>query len=588
MQKKARFRWLKTVELKLTVGFVLIIVVIMVCTATIFNKAIFMAKKTTYEKMCSQAEFYQQKLDNEIRHIRQLQQAFFSYRKVPLIVNNDIIIDGYEKRDALLSVEERLYTITCASNLVQDTFFYLPDANYLITQSRVNLLQEKDRAQMEHYLQYSNGKIHYDGENLFMLENGMPHRDKNGKILHMLVITLSAKRIYEDLQTLNTAQSSGSFLYMDEANGMIEHSTGDYVGEKILSELKIGESGDYDAVQELTIDGEKYLVFVGENREIGWFVEYMREDTVMDPIHRIQAIVYLIYALMLSVAVFWGFYSNRLLHRPMNVLIQAFQRLQAGNMSEYIVHNRQDEFGYLYEGFNAMEDQMREMIDKVYVQTNLAQQAQMKQLQAQIAPHFLYNSYFSLSRKIKRGDYENAEQMAKHLGTYFEYLTRNAFDNVTLQQEVNHARSYAAVQAVRFVYRIEVRFEDLPQAFQQVQVPRLILQPLLENSFNYGLEDKEENGILWVHFQEDKDAYQVLVEDNGDSSDEKLEKMKNILQEGKEGEVTGICNIHRRLQIFGKGRCGLQIFRSSLGGIGVMIEIGKERTGHEPNTFDRR
>lgn len=586
MKRDVRTKWLRTVEMKLTIGFVLIIVVIVLCTTAVFNKAILLAKNTTYEKMNTQAEFYQQRLDNEIRHIRKLQQVFFTDRKLPFIVNDDIIVDGYEKREALLSVKERLSTVAGVSDLVEEAVLYLPDANHCITQSRVDLMQEKDEARMEHYLEYSNGQIHYDGKSCFMLESGMSHRKKSDKVPHLLVITLSPKRIYEDLKTLNTDQGSGSFFYLEEAESLIEHSTGEYVGGKILSELQSGDSGTYDAVQELVIDGEKYLVFVGGHGEIGLFVEYMRENTVMGPIHRIQRIIYLIYTLMLSAAVFWGFYSNRLLHRPMNVLIQAFQRLQAGDLSEHIVHNRKDEFGYLYESFNAMEDRMREMIDKVYVQTNLAQQAQMKQLQAQIAPHFLYNSYFSLSRKIKRGDYENAEQMAKHLGTYFEYLTRNAFDNVTIKQEVDHARSYATVQAVRFVYRIEVRFEELPPSFQQVQVPRLILQPLLENAFSYGLEDKSENGILWVHFQEDERTYRVLVEDNGDSSDEKLEKMKTILFEGKEGEVTGICNIHRRLQIFGKGRCGLRVFRSSLGGIGVAIEIGKGASGDEPNAVD--
>ena len=112
MKKNAQPRWLHTVEAKLTGGVVLIIVVIMLCTMVTFHEAILLAKSTTYDKMYSQAEFYQQQLDSEIRLIRQLQQVFFSYRKIPMIVNDDLIIDGYEKRDALLSIEERLYTMT--------------------------------------------------------------------------------------------------------------------------------------------------------------------------------------------------------------------------------------------------------------------------------------------------------------------------------------------------------------------------------------------------------------------------------------------------------------------------------------------
>ena len=119
-----------------------------------------------------------------------------------------------------------------------------------------------------------------------------------------------------------------------------------------------------------------------------------------------------------------------------------------------IRHEGQDEFGQLYDGFNRMKERIGKLIDEVYVQTSLAQRAQLKQLQAQINPHFLYNSFFILSRRIKRGDYDNAVEIAEHLGDYFRFLTRNESDYIPLRREVEHAQSYAAVQAARFVDRI--------------------------------------------------------------------------------------------------------------------------------------
>ena len=99
--------------------------------------------------------------------------------------------------------------------------------------------------------------------------------------------------------------------------------------------------------------------------------------------------------------------------------------MKEGNLNQHIYRNTEDEFSYVYSGFNDMEDRLKHLIDEVYIQTNLAQRAQLKQLQAQINPHFLYNSFFTLSRRIKRQDYENAEEFAKHLGNYFRYLTRS-------------------------------------------------------------------------------------------------------------------------------------------------------------------
>ncbi len=280
-----------------------------------------------------------------------------------------------------------------------------------------------------------------------------------------------------------------------------------------------------------------------------------------------------------------GIYSKGILHRPMDILLKAFGRIQEGNWTEHIRHKRRDEFSYLYDGFNQMEDQMGKMIEQVYEQTTLAQRAQMKQLQAQIAPHFLYNSFFSLSSKIKRGDYDNARELAMHLGDYFQYLTRNESDYVSLGQEVEHARSYAAIQGTRFIHRITITFEELPENFRQITVPRLILQPLLENAFEHGLEDKLQDGKLWVHFVESGEEYQILVEDNGEIPQEKLEEMRGGL--GKErAESSGIHNINRRLQLFGRDRAGLRVDRSIMGGVCIMIFIGKGETENESKPAD--
>lgn len=132
---------------------------------------------------------------------------------------------------------------------------------------------------------------------------------------------------------------------------------------------------------------------------------------------------------------------------------------------------------------NDMEDRLSRLIEEVYVQKNLTQKAQLKQLQAQINPHFLYNSFFTLSRRIKRQDYDNAEEFARHLGNYFKYLTRDGSDFIALRQEVEHAKSYATIQQARFSSRVRVCFEQLPDSCSGLMVPRLILQPLLENSF---------------------------------------------------------------------------------------------------------
>lgn len=576
MVKVKNFRWKHSIETKLLMGFAVVIIVIMTASFFLYHRAIQLSRQTTYEKMYSQTSYYLQALDKEIGHVRQLQIDFFSDRKLTFIIGSDLHLNDYERRDALLSVRERLFTITGVSSLVQDGILYLPKSGYRITPYRVGRIDQEDKERIRWYLQYADGKIHYDGTAFFLVETGAPKVQSDYVPNHVLIISFSTEQLRENLAAVNSSEGSGAFLCHREEDVMIEHSDDRYVGKEIFNLLETDGKGGYRSTQRIKVDGENYLVFVGGQGVMGLFVQYIKESAIMKPINRFRNLAYLLLFLMILAACGFAVYTRRLLHKPISTLLNAFQRIQSGDWTKRIEHNRKDEFSYLYEGFNEMEDQMGNMIEQVYVQTNLAQKAQMKQLQAQIAPHFLYNSFFSLSRKIKRQDYENAEELARHLGAYFQYLTRDHADYVPLEQEVEHAGSYAAIQGTRFVNRIGISFEQLPDRFRQVTVPRLTLQPLLENAFEYGLENKMSGGLLRVRFEETESEFLIYVEDNGEeASDEKLAEMERMLENGKMEEVTGICNIHRRLQIYFQKRGGLRVRRSSLGGVCMMIFIPK-------------
>lgn len=578
-------KWRSSIEFKLMIGFGFVIVILMISSFIMYHSAVALSKRLTYEKMYSQAEYYLRTLDQEIGHIRQLQRDFFNDRKLIFLVGPDMNTSAYEKRDSLLSVMERVNTVEGVSSLIQESVLYLPKSRYRITSSEVRGMSQEDESAVGGYLNYLDSDIHYDGSSFLMVEAGAPKIGQHSKPNHILVIRFSIQQLRQNLAALSSVEGSGAFLFYPEDQVFVETDPEGRVGEEIMGQLDRDEEGNYFSTQRVKVKGEHYLVFVGGEGALGTFVEYQKEASIMEPINRFRNMVYFLFVIMFLAAVLFGIYFKGILHYPMDVLLKAFQRIQEGNWKEHIQHKRQDEFCYLYDGFNQMEDQMGKMIEQVYEQTNLAQRSQMKQLQAQIAPHFLYNSFFSLSSKIKRGDYENAQELAMHLGDYFKYLTKNESDYVSLRQEVDHAGSYAAIQGTRFIHRITINFEEMPEQFQWITVPRLILQPLLENAFEYGLENKMKDGILWVHFAESEEEYQVLVEDNGDTSDSKLEEMREGLKE-KKAESSGIYNIHRRLQIFYHNRAGLRVQRSTIGGICVMIYLNKGEIADESKFTD--
>ena len=181
--------------------------------------------------------------------------------------------------------------------------------------------------------------------------------------------------------------------------------------------------------------------------------------------------------------------------------------------------------------------------------------AELKQLQAQINPHFLYNSFFLLRRMIHDELYEEAGEMADTLGLYFQYITRNSQDYMPLGKEYHHAMLYCELQRLRFGDRILIETDPLPSKYDQILVPKLIIQPILENAFNYGLRDKVDGGLLRMKVENNASGLTISIEDNGeDLSEDRLIQIQTRLKETADGnvlqEMSGMLNIQRRLCIY--------------------------------------
>ena len=575
MRKGTKEKRRKTsLQTKQIFAFSIIIICFMTIMLVLHIRTVMTVRQMTYDKMRAQAEYYLDSYEVEINHAINLQFEFFNDRKLAFLAQPNLGLDDYEKRDALLAVKEKLDNIAGVSNLVESCTFYIPKSEYKITPSAVRRMDKSDFEDMEEYMKYGSNSINYAGNKFFSVEMGQANDGTDVDYNFVFVLTFSTEQIEKQLEILNTAENSGIFIYNEKYAAMLENSSAECSSEQILKELKKDENGEFAKVQEVTAGGGRYLVFVGGTGAMGLFVQYTEEDAIMSYIS--QSWIYLILCLifMIVISAVFILYTNKIIHKPMTLLMEAFGKVKEGNLEQHIYRNEDDEFAYLYNGFNDMEDQLRHLIDEVYVQTNLAQKAQLKQLQAQINPHFLYNSFFTLSRRIKRQDYENAEEFAKHLGNYFRYLTRNGSDYIPLGQEVAHAKSYAAIQGVRFAGRLSVEFGELPEEYAAYQVPRLILQPLLENAFEHGLENRISDGLLRISFSENSQEFRITVEDNGEeASDSDIEQMRKSLSETEQEEVTGIVNIHRRLQFYFKNKAGLSIARSQLGGVAVSIWI---------------
>ena len=566
--------WKYSIKAQQIIIFSVLISITLLFSTLIYWGAATNAKNAIYDKMNSKVEFYVQSMEEQVNAIRTLQTNFFTDRKLPFLISDKIILSDYDKRDALLTELEHVRSVKDMSSYIKQAILYIPGLNYRISENGVRTIAESDLENIREYTKYLKNVINYVDGKLFLVSagSGYIYGDKLPDFL--FVINLDIARLESSITDFNTIDEAGSFLFNKENKFFIKSKTETPIDTDIIDKLIIDDNGNYKQTQVIKVDKKNYLISVVESNLLGIFVQYYSEDVVMKDFkiyHRLQ-IAFILCFVFLAFA--FATYTEKTINHPLKKLERAFLKLEDGNLDVEISHNRNDEFAYIYEGFNHMTKKMKILIKDIFVQKDLKQRAELKQLQAQINPHFLYNNFFILSRRIKRGDLEGAEELSKYLGNYFQYLTRNKEDCVPLSFEIKHARSYTNIQAIRFAGRLKVMFDELPMKYENLIVPRLILQPIIENAFEHGLEDKEENGLFKISYEIKESYLFILIEDNGDGfTKEKLEDMEKMLSDEKEGEITGIININKRLKAFLGHESGLEISQSDIGGVGVKIKL---------------
>ena len=271
----------------------------------------------------------------------------------------------------------------------------------------------------------------------------------------------------------------------------------------------------------------------------------------------------------------------RQVYVPLDTLLtDAFGHMERGDLAHRIRLSGSSPFDGVYASYNHMMEKM-----EAYVETNLRQQilvsnANLKQLQTQINPHFMYNSYYILYHLIKKGDQQSSLRLAEYLGQFYRYVTRNADDEKRLIEEVEHARTYAAIQQFRFRETLQIEIDDPPEEIAGVYVPRMILQPLLENAFKYAYENSSDAAMCLRVRYDVRCArdFDIITENSGEVSEMTIAAICEKLRcTDTDIETTALVNIYRRLKIYFGEKAELRVDRSQLGGLRICMHIETER-----------
>ncbi|MDR6550477.1 sensor histidine kinase [Paenibacillus qinlingensis] len=567
-----RHPWKKNALKRLILSFICILLPLYLLSMIIYNWGIRTLQDEISKSMISQVSGYFSGLEEEFRRIQTLQYDVLSDDNLNALGAIPDSLNDIEKMQSILRLQQRLNAIRNSSTYIKDVYAYIPAIQKNVSALTISSFDQEAFQKLRNIpLTLDSQVMNVDGR--MYLSAVYPFSTPSSKRgpLFIVAIELSKEKLEEHLKLMVNSQDEGLIFNSSQFVITTSHDPAfdQQITARMTSDVNMGKA------QKLIINDKHYLAVYASSHFFGAVLsKYVPENAVFQPLQKYRSWFVLLAAVALFIIIIYSLYVYKYIHKPLDKLVKAFRKIEHGDLDVQIDHTINDEFQYIYKRFNVMSGNLKSLIDQVYKQQFLTQKAELKQLQSQINPHFLYNNLFILSTMARLGDYENLEQFTNQLGEYFQFVTRNSSDEVPLWKEVNHAKVYADIQAMRFSNRLRVEFDELPEHVGHVMVPRLILQPIIENAFEHGLERKPANGILRVRILKIANVIHMIVEDNGEELDEKRIELLRVALSNQDGvETTGILNIHQRIRLKFGQTSGLVVERSEWGGLKTTIQI---------------
>jgi two-component system sensor histidine kinase YesM len=415
-----------------------------------------------------------------------------------------------------------------------------------------------------------------------LLSYGNQVRDKNGEPILYLASNVRVDFLSSYYNRIEKG-IPGNFLILDGEGGYIANSheeLGRDFAVRVSALIAEGSaaSGSFDAV----LSGQRWFVVYSVSPRTDWkYTVAVPSNTVFGQIYNIQKFFILtalvITALILPVC----FIVSGGVYRPMEKLVLAMQEIEAGRLDVRINDRRGDEYQKVYLGFNKMAEELNKLVEDLANEQVLKKQAEINALQAQINPHFLYNTLDSIYSIAVMHKVDEISKITAALSKFFRTSLSGGKQDITLKEELDIIKNYLVIQNIRFNNKIEFTI-SVPPEYLDLAIPKLLLQPIVENSIYHGMERKKGKGHLSVRCLREGNLLRILVSDDGiGMSPGQLRSLRASIEgEGGEGALGKVARgnfalrtLSRQLILkYGEG-CGLEIESSPGEGTTVSVSI---------------
>ncbi|MEW9702041.1 sensor histidine kinase [Paenibacillus sp. SI8] len=413
-----------------------------------------------------------------------------------------------------------------------------------------------------------------------------PIRDVNSfKSIGTLAISMDQTEI-ERYVTEAGWEQSGFVLLLDQYNHIISGGETAWLGHSVAEIFpSLGELQGSSGIMSLTHRDQMHTILYNAIPSLNWkLVGFIPTHIYQAQNGYVLTVTAVAIGLALLIATGMVLYFLQWVTKPLIKLTKYLKDLNPDDTIPTYEVKSGDEVGLLVHSYNKLSERIGRLKDQVQMNEAMKKEADILALQAQINPHFLYNTLSSIHWIALMNKDRQIAEMVGALSDFLRFSLNKGEEFCSVQQEVSHAQNYAYIQAIRFPEQFEIEFFMDP-AMLQIPMLKLLLQPLIENSLIHGIPKKKAKGHVYIHGELLGDRMKFVVEDTGIGMDEA--RLRDILQQlamadrqlGMLGEAAreankkvtsyGLINVHRRLLLHYGAQSGLQV--ESTAGVGTRI-----------------
>lgn len=409
-----------------------------------------------------------------------------------------------------------------------------------------------------------------------------PSHIASGRILHLdsdverpyLVINFTEENLRNMLREYVRKENEAEYYVVTEQGEMVCSSGAEAGGEPAGITVKdIGIDKESDCIRR-KIKGEDYIIAYARSEVTGWYVvaslpvKILTEKIADNLMRVILALILLMTVLSIGISFFISKKLDKKIYKPLNMI----ESVGAGNFNTVIHYHPMDEFAFFYQKLNEMNQNLKNLVHENFEVKLRKRDTEIMALNIQMNPHFLYNSLNIINWACLRGDNEKASGMLLDLSRMLRYTSRSRELMVILQEDLDWLKRYLGIMEKRYEKRFKALI-SIPEVLEKLQVPKLFLQPFVENAIIHAFEEYQEDGEIRISAEEENEDIVFCVEDNGCGIPQG--KISEIFS-GKNNSI-GIQNTDKRLRMIYGEKYGVSISSQVGEGTTVFIRVPDSR-----------